>query len=39
MGGGGKFPLSFRRYMPTRFLINQYQVITFIVLKSDIIES
>ena len=38
-GGGGKFPLSFRRHMPTRFLINQCQVITFIILKSDIIEN
>ena len=38
-GGGGKFPLSFRRHMATRFLINQCQVITFIILKSDIIEN
>ena len=30
---------SFRRHMPTRFLINQCQVITFIILKSDIIEN
>ena len=27
---------SFRRHMPTRFLINQYQIITFLILKSDI---
>ena len=25
--------------MPTRFLINQYQIITFLILKSDIIEN
>ena len=30
---------SFRRHMPTRFLIDQCQVITFIILKSDIIEN
>ena len=30
---------SFRRHMPTRFLINQCQVITFIILKSDSIEN
>ena len=30
---------SFRRHMPTRFLINQCQIITFIILKSDIIEN
>ena len=30
---------SFRRHVPTRFLINQYQIITFIILKSDIIEN
>ena len=28
---------SFRRHVPTRFLINQCQIITFLVLKSDII--
>ena len=26
---------SFRRHVPTRFLINQCQIITFLVLKSD----
>ena len=30
---------SFRRHVPTRFLINQCQIITCIVLKSDIIEN
>ena len=30
---------SFRRHMPTRFLINQCQIITFLILKSDIIEN
>ena len=30
---------SFRRHVPTRFLINQCQTITFLVLKSDIIEN
>ena len=30
---------SFRRHVPTRFLINQCQIITFLVLKSDIIEN
>ena len=29
----------FRRHVPTRFLINQCQIITFLVLKSDIIEN
>ena len=28
---------SFRRHVPTRFLINQCQIITFLILKSDII--
>ena len=31
--------MSFRRHMPTRFLINQCQIITFLILKSDIIEN
>ena len=31
--------MSFRRHVPTRFLINQCQIITFIILKSDIIEN
>ena len=30
---------SFRRHVPTRFLINQCQIITFLILKSDIIEN
>ena len=30
---------SFRRHMPTRFLINQCQIITFLILKSDNIEN
>ena len=30
---------SFRRHVPTRFLVNQCQIITFLILKSDIIEN
>ena len=30
---------SFRRNVPTRLLTNQYQIITFLILKSDIIEN
>ena len=30
---------SFRRHVPTRFLINQYQIITFLILKSNNIEN
>ena len=30
---------SFRRHVPTRFLINQFQIIAFLILKSDIIEN
>ena len=30
---------SFRRNVPTRFLINQCQIITFLILKFDIIEN
>ena len=30
---------SFRRHMPNRFLINQCQIITFLILKYDIIEN
>ena len=30
---------SFRRHVPTRFLINQCQTITFFILKSDSIEN
>ena len=30
---------SFRRHVPTWFLINQCQIITFVILKSDIIEN
>ena len=32
-------PTSFRRHMPTRFLINQCQIITFLILKSYNIEN
>ena len=42
-GGGGQIPsrhmTSSRRHVPTRFLINQCQIITFLILKSDIIEN
>ena len=31
--------MSFRRRVPTRFLINQCQIITFLILKYDIIEN
>ena len=30
---------SLRRYVPTRFVINQCQIITFLILKSDFIEN
>ena len=30
---------SFRRHVPTKFLINQCQIITFLILKSDILEN
>ena len=30
---------SFRRHVPIRFLINQCQIITFVILKYDIIEN
>ena len=30
---------SFRRRVPIRFLINQWQIITFLILKYDIIEN
>ena len=30
---------SFRRHVPTRFLTNRCQIITFLILKSDIIEN
>ena len=30
---------SFRRHVSTRFLINQCQIITFLILKSDNIEN
>ena len=50
MGGGGggggergqipsRHMTSFRHHLPTRFLINQCQIITFLILKSDIIEN
>ena len=32
-------PTSFRRHVPTRFLINQCLIITFLILKSDFIEN
>ena len=44
-GGGARFRIlwgggtSFRRHVPTRFLINQCQIITFLILKSDNIEN
>ena len=44
-GKGGQIPsrhmasTSFRRHVPTRFLINQCQIITFLILKSDFIEN
>ena len=31
--------MSFRRHVPTRLLINHCQTITFLILKSDIIEN
>ena len=31
--------MSFRRHVPTRFLINKCQIITFLILKSDIKEN
>ena len=31
--------MSFRRYVPTSFLINQCQITIFLILKSDIIEN
>ena len=49
MGGGQGGPNSlqaqdvastpFRRHVPTRFLINQCQIITFLIIKSDITEN
>ena len=30
---------SYRRHLPTRFLINRCQIITFVILKSDNIEN
>ena len=30
---------SFRRHVPTRLLTNQCQIITFLILKSDIIQN
>ena len=42
-GGGGQFPsrhmVSFRRDVPSRYVINQCQIITFLILKSDIIKN
>ena len=31
--------MSFRRHLPTRFLIHQCQIIIFLILKSDYIEN
>ena len=31
--------MSFRRHVPTRFLINQCQIITFLILQSDNMEN
>ena len=31
--------MSFRRHVSARFLINQCQIITFLILKSDILEN
>ena len=43
MGGGGQIPsvasTLFRRHVPTRFLKNQCQIITFLILKSDNIDN
>ena len=37
--GGDYESTSFRRHVPIRFLINQCQIITFLILKSDYIEN
>ena len=41
--GGGQIPsrhmTSFRRHVPTRFIINQCQIITVLILKSNFIEN
>ena len=39
MRRNGVASTSFRRRVPTRFLINQCQIITFLILKYDIIEN
>ena len=39
MRGRNVASTSLRRHAPTRFLINQCQIITFLILKSDIIEN
>ena len=39
MGRNDIASTSFRGHVPTRFLINQCQIITFLILKSDIIEN
>ena len=39
VGGGGVGGVNFQRQVPTRILINQCQVITFLILKSDDIEN
>ena len=39
MGRNDVASTSFRRHVPTRFVINQCQIITFLILKSDIENS
>ena len=39
MRGNDVASTSFRRHVPTRLLINQCQIITFLILKSDNIEN
>ena len=37
--GGGKGRGQIRRHVPIRFLINQCQIITVLILNSDIVEN
>ena len=39
LGMPGRGAKSFLRHVPSRFLINQCQIITFLILKYDIIEN
>ena len=39
MRGNDVASTSFRRHVPTRFLLNQCLIITFLILKSDYIEN